>query len=94
MPRRITATKKRVQDFHKSGLLDQTYQIKYDYFVLHGTENTKTLFSEDLKVETRIPGMFFYILFCSVISQWKNLGKKLFGKVRALERDFSKPRIS
>ena len=59
MPRNITNAQKRVQDFHKSDALAQTNQIKYDCFFMHGTENIKKLFSQDLKLETKIPGMFF-----------------------------------
>ena len=59
MPRNITTAQKRARDFHKSDVLAQTNQIKYDCFVLHGTENTKKLFSQDLKVETKIPDTFF-----------------------------------
>ena len=39
---------------------------------LHVTENMKKLFSQDLKLETKIPGTSFQILYCSLISQWKN----------------------
>ena len=94
MPRNITDAQKRVRDFHKSDALAQTNQIKYDCFFLHGTENIKKLFSQDLKLETKIPGTFFQILYCSLISQWKNSVKTTFGQVGALERGFSKPRIS
>ena len=59
MPRNITTAQKRARDFRKSDVLAQTNQIKYDCFVLHGTENTKKLFSQDLKVETKIPDTFF-----------------------------------
>ena len=59
MPRNITAAQKRVRNFHKSDVLAQTNQIKYDCFVLHGTENTKKLFSQDLKVETKTLGTIF-----------------------------------
>ena len=59
MSRNITAAKKRAQDFHKSDALAQTNQIKYDCFFLHGTENIKKLFSQDLKLETKILGTFF-----------------------------------
>ena len=59
MPRNITDAQKHVRDFHKSDALAQTNQIKYDCFFLHGTENIKKLFSQDLKLETKIPGMFF-----------------------------------
>ena len=72
MPRNITDAQKRVRDFHKSDALAQTNQIKYDCFFLHGTENIKKLFSQDLKLETKILGTFFQILYCSLISQWKN----------------------
>ena len=76
MPRNITDAQKRVRDFHKSDALAQTNQIKYDCFFMHGTENIKKLFSQDLKLETKIPGTFLYILYCSLISQWKNSLKK------------------
>ena len=33
--------------------------MKYDCFFLNDTENTKKLFSQDLKLETKIPGTFF-----------------------------------
>ena len=59
MSRNITTAQKHARDFDKSDMLAQTNQIKYDCFVLHGTENTKKLFSEDLKVETKISGTFF-----------------------------------
>ena len=72
MQRNITAAQKRVQDFHKDDASAQTNQIKYDCFFLHGSENIKKLFSQDLKLETKIPGTFFQILYCSLISQWKN----------------------
>ena len=52
MPRNITDAQKCVRDFHKSDALAQTNQIKYDCFFLHGTENIKKLFSQDLKLET------------------------------------------
>ena len=94
MPRNITDTQKRVRDFRKSDALAQTNQTKYDCFFMHGTENIKKLFSQDLKLETKNAGTFLLILYCSLISQWKNLVKKQFGQVGALERDFSNPRIS
>ena len=46
-------------DIHKSDALPQTNQIKYDCSFLHGTENIKKSFSEDLKLETKISGTFF-----------------------------------
>ena len=58
MTRNITVAQKRSRDIHKSDALAQTNQIKYGCFFLHGTENKK-LFSQDLKVETKIPGTFF-----------------------------------
>ena len=59
MPRNIVAAQKRAPDFHKSDALAQTNQIKYGCFFLHDTENTKKLFSQDLKIETKIPDTFF-----------------------------------
>ena len=59
MPRNTTAAQKHVWDFHKSDVLARTNQTKYDCFFLHGTENIKKLFSQDLKVETKILGKFF-----------------------------------
>ena len=59
MPRNITDAQKHVRDFHKSDALAQTNQIKYDCFFMHGTENIKQLFSQDLKLETKIPDTFF-----------------------------------
>ena len=71
MPRNITDAQKRVRDFHKSDALAQTNQIKYDCFFMHDTENIKKLFSQDLKLETKILDTLFKILYCSSISQWK-----------------------
>ena len=59
MPRNITDAQKCVRDFHKSDALAQTNQIKYDCFFLHGTENIKKIFSQDLKLETKNQGTFF-----------------------------------
>ena len=59
MPRNITDAQKCVQDFHKSDALAQTNQIKYDFFFMHGTENIKKLFSQNLKLETKNVEMFF-----------------------------------
>ena len=72
MPRSITTTQKRVRDFHKNDALAQTNKIKYDCFFLRGTENIKKIFSQDLKLETKILGTVFQILYCSLISQGKN----------------------
>ena len=59
MSRNIIDAQKRARDFHKSDVLAQTNQIKYGYFFLHDIENTKKSFSQDLKIETKIPGTFF-----------------------------------
>ena len=59
MLRNIIAAQKRARNFHKSDALAQTNQIKYDCFFLHGTENIKKLFSQDLKLETKNAGTFF-----------------------------------
>ena len=59
MPRNTTDAQKRFRDFHKSDVLAQTNQIKYDCFFMHGTENIKKLFSQDLKLETKNAGTFF-----------------------------------
>ena len=61
MSRNITAAQKHIRDFDKSDALAQTNQIKHDYFFLflHNTESIKKLFSQDLKVEAKIPCTFF-----------------------------------
>ena len=59
MLRSITDAQKHVQDFQKNDALAQTNQIKYNYFFMHGTEKIKKLFSQDLKLETKNPSMFF-----------------------------------
>ena len=59
MPRNITDVQNRVRDFHKSDVLARTNQIKYDCFFMHGTENVKKLFSQDLKLEAKNAGTFF-----------------------------------
>ena len=59
MPRNITDAQTRVRDFHQSDALAQTNQIKHDCFFMHGTENIKKLFSQDLKSETKNAGMVF-----------------------------------
>ena len=59
MPRNTSDAQKLVRDFHKSDALAQTNQIKYDCFFMHGTENIKKLFSQDLKLETKNAGTFF-----------------------------------
>ena len=64
MPRNITDAQTRVRDFHQSDALAQTNQIKYDCFFMHGTENIKKLFSQDLnqKQNTRAWFFRFYIV--------------------------------
>ena len=59
MRRNITAAQKLVRDFHESDALAQSNHIKYDCFFLYGTENIKKAFSQDLKIEAKITGMFF-----------------------------------
>ena len=68
----MTAAQKRVRDFHKDDALAQTNQIKYGCFFFPWHRKHKSLFSQDLKLETKIRGTFFQILYCSLISQWKN----------------------
>ena len=72
MSRNITTAQKRARDFHKSDALAQTNQIKYDCFFLHGTENIKKLFSQDLKLETKILGTFFSFYLVLYYSSGKN----------------------
>ena len=57
------------------------------FFIWH--KNHKKLFSQDLRVDTKIPGTFVEILYYSLISQWNSSDKN----VGAVEREFSKPRI-
>ena len=59
MLKNITTAQKGAWDFHKIDALAQTNQIKYDCFFMHGTENITQLFSQDLKLETKIPDTFF-----------------------------------
>ena len=59
MSRNIIDAQKRARDFHKSDVLAQTNQIKYGCFFLHDTENAKKLFSQDLKIEIKIPDTLF-----------------------------------
>ena len=77
MPRNITDAQKRVRDFHKSDALAQTNQIKYDCFFMHGTENIKKLFSQDLKLEKKKRGHDFldFILFFNTAVE--KFGKKI-----------------
>ena len=76
MPRNITDAQKRVRDFHKSDALAQTNQIKYDCFFMHGTENIKKLFSQDLKLQTKNAHVFLdFILFFNIAVE--KLGKKV-----------------
>ena len=57
MPRNIADAQKRVRNFHN--VLAKTNQIKYDCFFMHGTENIKKLFSQDLQLETKNAVTFF-----------------------------------
>ena len=76
-------------------MLAQTNQIKYDCFVFHSTENKKIIFSRS-KIRIKNPGHVFldFILFFNIAVE--KFGKKKREKVNvgALERDFSKLRIS
>ena len=62
--RNTTAAQKSAWDFYKSDALAQTNQIKYDCFFCM-IQKTKTLFSQDLKLETKMPGT----LLCFLILQ-------------------------
>ena len=42
---------------------------------LHDTENTKRIFSQDLKLEKENPGTFLYISYCFIKPHWKNFEK-------------------
>ena len=44
MLRNITTAQKRAWDLHKSDVIAQTNQTKYDCFFQHGTENIETFF--------------------------------------------------
>ena len=79
MPRNITAAQKRARDFHKSDALAQTNQIKYDCFFMHGTENIKKLFSQDL-IRNKNPDQVFldFILFLDLILLRLELSKEIF----------------
>ena len=54
-------------------------------------QKTKKLFSQDLKLETKIPGTFFKILYCSLISQWKDLIKNDLVKLELSKDNFLSP---
>ena len=58
MPRNITDAQKSIRDFHKRDAFAQTNQIKYGCFFMYGTEKIKNLFSQNLKLETKIAGTF------------------------------------
>ena len=58
MLRNITTAQKRAWDLHKSDVVAQTNQTKYDCFFQHGTENIETFF-QDLNLETKIVDMLF-----------------------------------
>ena len=59
MLRNTTDAQKYVRDFYKSDAFAQTNQRKHDYFFMHGTENIKKLFSQDLKLKRKNVGRFF-----------------------------------
>ena len=54
MPRNITAAQKRARGFHN--------QLKHGCFFCMA-QKTKKLFSQDLKLETKVPGTFFRFYF-------------------------------
>ena len=76
MLRNITAPQKCAQDFHKSDVLAQTNQIKYDCLFLHGTENIKKYIFSRSKIRNKNPGHVFLdcILFFNIAVQ--KFGKK------------------
>ena len=76
MPTNITDAQNRVRNFYKSDALAQTNQIRYDCYYHAWHKKHKKLFSQGLKLGTKNTGTFFYILYCSLISQWKNWVKK------------------
>ena len=59
--RNITAAQKRAPDFLKSDTLAQTNQMKMTafFFSFPWHRKHKKLFSQDLKLETKILGTFF-----------------------------------
>ena len=59
MLRNITTAQNHAWDLHKSDVIAQANQTKYDCFFRHGTENIETLFSQDLNLETKIVDMLF-----------------------------------
>ena len=74
MPRNITVAQKRAPDFHERDVLAQTNQIKYDCFFCMA-QKTQKIFSEDLKVETKILGTFFLdfiLLFNIAVEKFGN----------------------
>ena len=74
MSRNITTAQKSGLGFQKSDASDQTNQIKYDCFFLAGHRKHKIIYSRS-KIRNKNPGLVFWILYCSLISQWKNLAK-------------------
>ena len=59
MLRNITAAQKCAQDFFKCDALAQTNQIMYDCFFCMAQKTLKKVFSQDLKLETKILVTFF-----------------------------------
>ena len=77
MLRNITPAQRSAREFYKSDVLAQINQMKHDCLFSHGTENTQKIFSQGLKVEAKILGTVFKILYCSFITQGKNSEKKI-----------------
>ena len=62
MPKNITAAQKSTPDFHKTDMLAQTNQIKYNgffFFFCIAWKIWKKLFSQYVELKTKIPGTFF-----------------------------------
>ena len=77
MSRNIVAAQKRAQDFHKSDALDQTRQIKYGCFFLHGTEHTQKIIFSRSKNRNKNPRhvfLDFILLFNIAVVKF---GKKI-----------------
>ena len=77
--RNITAAQNRAPSFHESDASNKTNQIKYDCFFMHGTENIKKLFTQDL-IRNKNPDQVFldFILFLDLILLRLELSKEIF----------------
>ena len=89
MPRNITDAQKCVRDFYKKDALAQTNQNKVWLLFYAWHRKYKKTISSRSKIRSKKRGhafIDFILLF--------NIAVEKFGQVGALERDFSKPRIS